>query len=205
MVVEFEFIAGNLALDFANTWGGLPAESPSQDRLLSYADLLDWAKEANLSNEQDANRLLQKAEKREKEAEAILERALSLREAIREIFMAIARGEKPSKRDFDLLNAALEQGMAGAKLVPTENGFRLEWLKDEGALDHMLAPVVRSAAELLTSEELQHLKKCGNPQCRWLFVDTTKNHRRQWCKTSGCGNVMRVRKHRERQQGKEES
>jgi predicted RNA-binding Zn ribbon-like protein len=203
MEAEFEFIGGNLALDFANTWGGLPAESPSQDRLLRYRDLVNWAKEANLNNEQDTNRLLQNAKKREKEAAKILERALNLREAIREIFLALARDEQPSKNELALLNKELEQGMAGARVIPSEKGFRLEWLKEEDALDQMLAPVVRSAAELLTSEELEHLKKCGNPQCRWLFVDTTKNHRRQWCKTSGCGNVMRVRKHRERQQGKD--
>ena len=85
------------------------------------------------------------------------------------------------------------------RVVVTADGFGLEWRKEADAFDQMLAPVVRSATTLLTSAERQLVRECANEQCHWLFVDTTKNHRRRWCRTTGCGNVMRVRKHRERQ------
>jgi predicted RNA-binding Zn ribbon-like protein len=202
---EFEFIGGNLCLDFVNTWGGLPADSITQDRLTNYAALLAWAYQAKLISENEALLLIERADNSQSAASATLERALNLREAMREIFLALAKGEKPNESDFDLLNRELEQGMAGARLMPAGDVFVLQWPGKSGTLEQMLAPVVRSAATLLTSAELPLLRKCANPMCRWLFVDSTKNHRRQWCKTSGCGNVMRVRKHRERQRDKGES
>src|SRR5688500_15017985 len=111
---EFEFIGGNLCLDFANSWGGLPADSITQERLTTYPRLLDWSLQAGLISEDKALLLLSNSEKSKKEALATLERALKLRESLREIFLALTRGEQPSEKDFRLLNTELEQGMAGA-------------------------------------------------------------------------------------------
>ncbi|MBC7872042.1 MAG: ABATE domain-containing protein [Chitinophagaceae bacterium] len=202
---EFNFIGGNLCLDFANTVGGLPPDSISQERLTSYPHLVAWSQQANLTSESEAHVLLHKAENAQVEAIAILERARALREALYGIFAAVARGTQPTGSDLDWLNRELERGMAGARVIVTSDGFGWEWRKDEGAFDQMLAPVARSAATLLTSTERQFVRECANEQCQWLFVDTTKNHRRQWCSTTGCGNVMRVRKYRERQLTKENS
>jgi predicted RNA-binding Zn ribbon-like protein len=202
---EFDFIGGNLCLDFANTVGGLPPDSPSQERLTSYAHLVAWSQQANLMSESEAQVLLHKAQRAPVEAVAILERARALREAISGIFAAVAQGIQPTESDLDWLNSELDQGMAGARVIVTADGFDLEWRTAAGAFDQMLAPVVRSAAMLLTSAERQLVHECANEDCHWLFVDTTKNHRRRWCRTTGCGNVMRVRKFRQRQQSKAES
>jgi predicted RNA-binding Zn ribbon-like protein len=203
---EFDFIGGNLCLDFANTVGGLPADSPSQDRLLSYAHLVAWSQQANLMSEGEGQVLLNQAKHDPAEAAGVLERAHVLREAVYGIFAALALNTTLTEHDFEVLNKELEQGTAGARVVVIPDGFGWEWRKAAGSLDQMLAPIARSAATLLTTTaERQLVRQCANEQCRWLFVDTTKNHRRRWCKTTGCGNVMRVRKHRERQQGQESS
>jgi predicted RNA-binding Zn ribbon-like protein len=202
--LEFEFIGGNLSLDFTNTVGGLPPDSISQERLPHYPDLVAWSQQANLLSESEAHVLLRKAENAPAEATAIVERARATREAMHGIFVAVAHGTQPSETDMDVFNRELERAMAGAQVVVTADGFGWEWRKEVDALDQMLGAVVRSAATLLTSAERQHVRKCANDLCRWLFVDTTKNHRRQWCRTTGCGNMMRVRKHRERQRSKEE-
>ncbi len=202
--LEFDFIGGYLCLDFANTVGGLPPASISQERLTSYRHLVAWSQQANLTSESEAQALLRKAQDAQLEATAILERARAVREAIYGIFAAVAQGKQPTTSDLELLNRELERAMAGPRVIVTTDGFGWEWRKDEAAFDHMLAPVVRSAATLLTSAERQLVRQCANaPDCRWLFVDTTKNHRRKWCRTTGCGNMMRVRKYRERQRSKE--
>jgi predicted RNA-binding Zn ribbon-like protein len=200
---KFDFIGGNLSLDFANTVGGLPPDSISQERLPSYPHLVAWSQQAHLTSESEAQILLHKAVSSPVETATILERTHAFREAIYGIFAAIALGTQPAKSDLDFFNRELEQGMTGARVMANTDGFALEWRKEAGSLDQMLAPIARSAATLLTSTELQFVRQCANEDCRWLFVDTTKNHRRRWCRTSGCGNVMRVRKHRERQQNKE--
>jgi len=202
---EFDFVGGYLCLDFANTVGGLPPNSSSQERLTSYPHLVAWSQQANLTSQSAAQVLLRKAQSAQLEAAAILARARAIREAIYGIFAAVAQGTQPTGSDLDLLNRELERAMAGPRVIVTTDGFGWEWRKEEGAFDQMLAPVARSAATLLTSAEGQLVRQCANaPDCRWLFVDTTKNHRRQWCRTTGCGNVMRVRKYRERQRSKEQ-
>jgi predicted RNA-binding Zn ribbon-like protein len=200
---DFEFIGENLALDFANTFGGLPPDSLTQERLTRYRHLVAWSQQANLLSKHEADVLLREAERSQVEADEVLARAQAMRNAIRAIFTAVGMGTDPSERDLMLFNGELARAMAGAEITVTADGFALEWQQAEDALDRMIAPVVRSAATLLTSAERQYVRKCANHMCTWLFVDTTKNHRRQWCKTSGCGNVMRVRKHRERQRNNE--
>ncbi|MFI5199038.1 MAG: CGNR zinc finger domain-containing protein [Candidatus Limnocylindrales bacterium] len=42
------------------------------------------------------------------------------------------------------------------------------------------------------------LRLCGNPHCRLMFLDLSKNRARQWCDNGGCGNRDRVRRYRSR-------
>ncbi len=201
---KFDFVGGYLCLDFANTVRGYPRDSISRECLTSYPHLVVWSQQVNLTSESEAPVLLRKAERAPVEAASILERARAIREAIYSIFGAVAQGTRPTGSDLDLLNRELERAMAGPRVIVTTDGFAWEWRKEVGAFDQMLAPVVRSAATLLTAAERPLVRQCANaPDCRWLFVDTTKNHRRKWCRTTGCGNVMRVRKYRERQRSKE--
>ncbi|TMH85003.1 MAG: hypothetical protein E6H45_10130, partial [Betaproteobacteria bacterium] len=66
------------------------------------------------------------------------------------------------------------------------------------ALDAAMQPLVESAVGLLTSAKLERLRRCGNSTCYWLFIDETKNHSRRWCEMASCGNVVKVRRHREK-------
>jgi predicted RNA-binding Zn ribbon-like protein len=199
---DFEFVGGNVGLDFNNTFGGLRGNG-SQERLISYSKLVLWSREAGLISQSEVAKLLHKAEKAGEEAAAVLERAYILREAIYGIFAALARNTQPAGSDLEKLNRELGQGTSGARVIVTPTGFGWEWCQEEEALDQMLGPVARAAATLLTSAERNFVRKCANATCRWLFIDTTKNHRRQWCMTTVCGNRDRVRRHRQRQSSKE--
>jgi hypothetical protein len=42
------------------------------------------------------------------------------------------------------------------------------------------------------------LRICGNPHCRLMFLDLSKNRARLWCDNAGCGNRDRVRRYRSR-------
>ncbi|WP_198925374.1 CGNR zinc finger domain-containing protein [Dictyobacter vulcani] len=44
------------------------------------------------------------------------------------------------------------------------------------------------------------MKECpGNKGCGWLFLDTSKNGRRQWCSMQGCGSRAKRRRQYGRQ------
>jgi predicted RNA-binding Zn ribbon-like protein len=51
-------------------------------------------------------------------------------------------------------------------------------------------------AALALAEERERLRRCGNPLCRWLFIDRSRNGSRVWCEMAVCGNRMKVGRHR---------
>jgi predicted RNA-binding Zn ribbon-like protein len=81
------------------------------------------------------------------------------------------------------------------RLTPTPHGVTWAWMTHAAALDCMLWPVVVSAASLLTSQEAGRVKECVGRACAWLFLDTTKNRSRRYCRAEGCGNRARARRH----------
>lgn len=60
------------------------------------------------------------------------------------------------------------------------------------------AAVAASAAELMTTGEPARLKVCANPACSWMFYDRTHNASKQFCSTTPCASLMRVRRFRRR-------
>jgi predicted RNA-binding Zn ribbon-like protein len=190
----FELTGNRLCLDFVNTLNDRPADSP-RELLNSYADLVLWSQEAQLVTANEAQHLLTEAAHHPRDASAVLERAIDLREAIYRIFLAIADHKSPAETDLTLLNAAVAEAMTHACIALKTEGFVWDWTDKEKALDRMLWQVVRSAADLLTSDELDAVRVCAAEDCRWLFLDTSKNHSRRWCDMKSCGNRAKARRH----------
>lgn len=198
----FEFISGQISLDFANTLGGLRG-GVTQEYVSGYDDLVAWGQQAGIITENTATYLLLEAERHPAEVAAVLESARTFREALYRIFAAITSGTQPTEADMAILNAELGKALIGGRVVPTANGFDWKWPGNQHALDQMLTPIARSAASLLVSPERRLVRECASATCSWLFVDTTKNHRRRWCTMTGCGNAAKVRRHRQRQRENE--
>jgi predicted RNA-binding Zn ribbon-like protein len=59
-------------------------------------------------------------------------------------------------------------------------------------------PVAQSAADLLTSEELNRVGQCADDHCGWLFMDMSRNRSRRWCDMGDCGNRAKARRHYQR-------
>jgi predicted RNA-binding Zn ribbon-like protein len=93
--------------------------------------------------------------------------------------------------------------MARSRLIPIKNGFTWDTNGKKDELDWMLKPVVRSAAELLTSDELTRVKECADDKgCGWLFLDKSRNRSRRWCDMKDCGNRAKAKRFYERKQKK---
>src|ERR1051326_7811480 len=89
-IVEFELIAGSLALDFANTVHSHGLPDPEDD-LKTLADRAEWGVQAGLWEDRTA-RSLGHAEAAAQSAK--LRRVRRLREVVYALFVAIARGEQ---------------------------------------------------------------------------------------------------------------
>jgi predicted RNA-binding Zn ribbon-like protein len=191
---SLELVSANLCLNFANTVGDHKSENPNE-RIRTYPELVAWSQHVGILTDHTARQLLREASRRPEQARQVLERAIALREAIYRIFSAVSEQVAPRAADIAILNDALSSAMARARLVRIEQGFAWNWAREEGGLDQMLWPITRSAADLLTSDELDLVRECANNTCGWLFVDTSKNHSRRWCSMSDCGNRAKARRH----------
>jgi predicted RNA-binding Zn ribbon-like protein len=190
---------GRLCLEFTNTVGARNTSTPNE-RLHNYGDLLAWSEREGALPAPLALRLGEAAQRNQQAASAVLNTAIELREALYRIFTAHADGDLPSTGDLALLNRILAQAMPHLRLAAGEDGFTWQWDEEAAALDRMLWPVARSAADLLTSEDLTRVRECAGDNCNWLFVDRSKNRSRRWCDMQECGNVAKVRRYRSRRQ-----
>ncbi len=189
-----------LCLDFANTVNWHASEHPVEE-LPDYADLVAWALKIGLLTEPDAQRLKRQAARRPDEAQAVLQRAHTLREAIYRLLAARARQETWDPADLDLINAEMPVALAHSRLASTPAGFALRWPAEPDALDRVLWPVTCSAADLLTQPDLlARVGECADDRgCGYLFLDLTKNRSRRWCDMKDCGNRAKARRHYARQ------
>ena len=195
---RYQFVAGNLCLDFANTADWHESEQPIE-LLTSYSDLLIWGRDAGVLAADDAERLMRAAEYAPEAAVAVYARAITLREAVFRVFRAIARHEPVVAGDLALLNDELSRAHSRRQLVARSDGFGWGWDGQDTALDRVLWAVADSAAELLTSSRRERVRQCAGDPCGWLFHDTSRNRSRRWCNMEGCGNRAKARRYYERQ------
>lgn len=195
--LRYQFVAGNLALDFTNTADWHEAEHPVE-MLLSYTDLLRWGQQAGVLDDGDVSRLLRAAENDPEAAVTTYARAITLREALFRIFRGVARRQPASPDDLGLLNDELARAFSHRQVVAGLDGYALEWRGRETALDGVLWTVAQSATDLLTEAELRRVRQCAGDPCGWLFYDTSRNRRRRWCSMEGCGNRAKARRYYER-------
>ena len=186
--------AGKLCLDFANTVDWHRSDH-AEECLTDYSRLVSWAQAQRLLSKDHARRLLDRAEREPGLAASTLQRALALRDAIYNIFAAPALGRAVAASDLAILNASLSQAMLGARIETRAGRFYWSW-QDGDDLDSMLAPVLRSAANLLASEDLGRVGQCADDRgCGWLFLDSSRNHSRRWCRMEDCGNRAKAKRH----------
>jgi predicted RNA-binding Zn ribbon-like protein len=189
-----------LCLDFCNTVS-THVEGQGREYLTTYGELVAWSRHARILTGDDVRALLSGATPNPDSAAAVLERAVRLRELIYRTFSALAAQGQPIPPDLAALNRALQDALPRLELRQSAGGFEWAWARSRGDLDWMLWPIVRSAADLLTSEDLDRVRECAREGCDWLFVDTSKNRSRRWCSMDLCGSRVKARRYYRRRKG----
>jgi predicted RNA-binding Zn ribbon-like protein len=206
MFVEAEksagLVGGRLCLDFANTVHNYGSD-PVRDDLANYSDLVSWSRLAGILNPVEGRLLSRAGLRRPAEAVVALQTAKDLRQAIFQIFSAIAGAKTPAQEDLAVVNAALSEALGHSRLVPKAERFVWSWDGEATPLHQMLWPIAKSTADLLTSDKLSRVRQCQGENCTWLFLDTSKNHTRRWCEMKVCGNRVKARRHYERKRSRQ--
>jgi len=184
---NLSLLGGRLCLDFVNTLDWRGTDHPVE-YLRTYHDLVVWSRYVGTISDREAERLLQLAEIDSLEGRVVIRDAIQLREAIYRIFSTIAGGLPVAEQDLVIFNRYLGTAMQFSEIIQQEQHFVWNTNADPEKPDRILNPLVRSAADLLVSPELRRVKKCGDPSCGWLFLDTSRNLSRRWCDMRDCGN-----------------
>ncbi len=192
---SFDFEAGDLSLDFANTSNWHASEHP-EESLHNFSDLLAWGKAAGVLSPESANRLTQLALEQPQEAQRAYRSAIQTRESIYHIFSNLHAGRPVSEKDLNDLNVLVHEGITHRQLVPNDDHFQWEWKPDGREPNLILWEVAFTAAELLTSDKVAWVRECEDDRgCGYLFIDSSKNHSRRWCSMESCGNRAKARRH----------
>ena len=195
---QFELMGGPVCLDFVNTLDDRFSDHP-KELLASYSNLARFAEDTGIFSNYQVDRLCAYSVESPAAAEGALHAAVRLREAMSEVFYALLRNRPVPKTSLTILNGFVQDAAQHASLAPNDGGFEWQFERAQDDLQAPLWPIARSAADLLASHRLQHMRACASESCQWLFLDESKNHRRRWCDMTKCGNRAKVRSFYSRQ------
>jgi predicted RNA-binding Zn ribbon-like protein len=121
-------------------------------------------------------------------------RARAVREALRDHLRANLGEPLPAEAVAVLADQAersrvrLTFDAGGSSLTPGAKGA-----------DAALGRVLTAVAAAMADGSWARLKACGADDCRWAFIDRSRNGSRHWCSMEICGNRTKVRAFRARQ------
>ncbi|MBA4493919.1 CGNR zinc finger domain-containing protein [Paenactinomyces guangxiensis] len=178
-----------LCFDFLNSdWRDWRGSGRREDRLLNEEWLKSFLEKWDLA----ADPVL------EEDTYQVLVR---LRARLQKMVEALVNHQSLSPTDITFLNEWLQQTSYHLQLVGHLDKFKLEQVAAATGWTLVMGQIVRSFAELLAHNDVRRIKICINKDCRWVFYDESRNRSRQWCDPRMCGNLLKVRRFRERKKG----
>jgi len=208
----FELKGGHPALDLINTLDNrFLAEGPVE-LLGGYADLLRLMQQMKLLSVRHAGRLAAAAKNGPANRHAAVQtlvRARKLREAAAAALYAALDGRAPAVAAVRRLEAFFLDASRQRRLVWNQSAKRSSsptgagWVWGGSDIELALPAwmLAQAVCELTTSTLIARVRACGSETCRWLFLDTSKNHTRRWCDMKICGNRMKARRLHARRKG----
>lgn len=95
---------------------------------------------------------------------------------------------------------------------------RVVWLQQDDAADlraglrahqaerlPVAGEVVAAVHEAIIAGTWSRVKACANPECRWLFYDTSRSRTGRWCSMAACGSLRKARAYRDRRRARAET
>jgi predicted RNA-binding Zn ribbon-like protein len=188
----FELIAGHPALDLVNTLDWRFRESGTEELLAGFDDLLRFAAQSELMTAKQIRQIVRTTS--ESAAAGTLVACRELREAAAEVLYAAVDERTPAAAQLKTLESLFKDGRNHQRLGWSVPRLRWEWPLSESSAELILWDLSLSTTRLLVSDDMHRLRACEKPDCRWLFLDTSKNHTRRWCDMRLCGNRMKARR-----------
>ncbi len=206
MTPPFQLLASHPALDFVNTLDHRFVDSGPNELMPRYSDLLAFVEQSALLSTRVVSGLSDRADSAR--ARKVLAQAHTLREALAAVVYASADSEDALRADeMSVLESTFKAAQQHQELQWKRNAATdgcawqaaWKWGRSATELELPVWALAKSAMELLTSPDVRHVRACKSDTCRWVFLDTSKNHSRRWCDMKICGNRMKARRFQARQ------
>lgn len=199
MSAEFDLSGGHPVLDFINTLDQRFQVNGPVERLNEYGDLLRFAQQTQLLDAAQVRRLAGCVNPAA--GAQTLRSARQLREALAATLYGHLEGRTPSSQDVRVLERHFHEAHQQRQLrwqtsQAARGGACLSWQwSGEGKrADLPLWMLAQAASELMLSAAVEQVRACGAETCRWLFLDSSKNHTRRWCNMKICGNRVKAQR-----------
>lgn len=203
----FDLCGGHPALDLVNSLDHRYREDGPSERLNDYGDVLRFLAESHLLDLRQV-RLLSKDVAPEA-GERALQSVRALREATAAVLYPTVGGEPPPAADLRKLeryfldasrHRELHWKAATGDGPAAQAGVVWRWGRYGSEPNLPLWILANAVSDILFSDQMTHVRACAADTCRWLFLDTSKNHSRRWCDMKICGNRMKARRFQARRE-----
>lgn len=173
---------GQLALveAFLNTY----EVDGDEETLTGVSVLEDWLRDRRLITADDHVR-----------DPADLDRALAVREALRELALANHGDRAAMPAALDVLT---REARAAPLAVDLSGGDHAHLTPAGEGIDRALGALFGIVFHAMHDGTWDRLKACRSETCRWAFYDTSRNRSGKWCDMAVCGNRNKVASYRER-------
>jgi len=171
-------VGGRTCLDFLNTANWASDGKIADERLESVQDLAIWCTAAGLKD------VIMPSDER------IQEDVLEFRNTLRNIVVTLIRSDEPISSDVEDFNRIATRTETYQLLKPALHG-----LVFNPQITLTKAISLLAVSLLGDVNEIGRVKMCPSDKCGWLFLDESKNRRRQWCAMDLCGNRAKARRH----------
>lgn len=185
----YKLIGGSLCFDFTNTvsWRG---QENSHEWFDPIDNLVVWAQLTHILDTTEVTALREHMNVSPEINERTLHTLITTRETLYRAFSNVISDKRPDEKDLQSINIQVKAALSHLEISSFNGGFELTWQRKVSALQKVRYSVIKSAADVLITEDLTRVKKC--PSCQWLYLDKSKNKSRRWCTMEDCGNRHKV-------------
>lgn len=186
-------VGGSMALDFANTQDWRLRDKPIE-LFKTFPDLLRFGRSVGVLDPREARRLRRWAEAHPGAAKRVLDEAKEVREAMATVFQAVVDASAVPPAALRRLEEACRAASEARALRASPVGVVWVWREATAEPDRPTWAAALDAAQILISPESARVRQCGDAECGWFFLDTSRNRTRRWCSMKACGNRNKARR-----------
>lgn len=130
---------------------------------------------------------------------ADLDELRGLRAVLRDLAATNIGGTAPSEATLEAFNEAARPHTVSVRLGTKEGGVSASLSSGGHGVGEVIAALAAAVQEAVLTGTWARLKSCANPECSWLFYDSSRSRTGRWCSMGACGSVSKARRYRARQ------